>query len=230
MAKKAKDFDFNDFVRQLQDRKVEPAQVEVKQERRYFLIVSEGIRTEPIYFEFLSQSLPRNLLKTIEVHGEGDNTVNVVRKAIELRNERKNNLLLPNYDEVWAVYDKDDFPNAHYHEAIDLAQRNGIESGHSNQSFELWYVLHFQFLQTALHRDDYIHILNRELGFRYTKNSEAVVRHIQETGNVLRAIRWAEELEAVHEGQRPADSCPETRVYELVRRLRTYMNLDNSQL
>jgi len=228
MPRKNSGFNFNDFVRELHEKTVQPALVETKQERRYFLIVSEGTRTEPIYFRFLSKSLPKNLLQTIHVHGEGDNTINIVRKAIELRAERTRNKTLPPYDEVWAVYDKDDFPPEHYHEAIQLAAQNGIESGHSNQSFELWYVLHFQFLQNALHRDDYIRILTQQLGFKYTKNTEMVVQHILQQGDEKQAIARAEKLEQLHEGQNEAYSCPYTRVYELVRRLRAYMQPDET--
>ena len=228
MPRKNNGFSFSDFVRELHEKTVQPVLVETRQERRYFLIVSEGTRTEPIYFRFLSKSLPKNLLQTIHVHGEGDNTLNIVRKAIELRSERTRNKTLPPYDEVWAVYDKDDFPSAHYNEAIHLAAQNGIESGHSNQCFELWYVLHFQFLQNALHRDDYIRILTQKLGFKYTKNTETVVQHILQQGDEKQAIARAEQLEQMHEGQNEANSCPYTRVYELVKRLRAYMQPDET--
>ena len=68
MAKnKNSGFSFKDFVKQLEETKVQPTEVEVKQERKYFLIVSEGERTEPIYFQYLSTQLPKNLLRTIEV-------------------------------------------------------------------------------------------------------------------------------------------------------------------
>lgn len=223
MAKKNNGFSFKDFVKQLEKTKVQVTEIEVKQERKYFLIVSEGERTEPIYFEFLSRQLPKNLLRTIEVHGEGDNTINVVRKAVEIRDERIANHHLPDYDEVWAVFDKDDFPAERFNAAIELARNSGIESGHSNQSFELWYVLHFQFLQNALHRDDYIKILTRVLKFKYAKNTPKIIEKIARTGNEEQAILWAEELERTHAGVSPAAACPYTRVYELVKRLRVYM-------
>lgn len=224
MAKKNNSFKFSDFLKQLEESKVEAAPVEVKQERKYFLIVSEGERTEPIYFEYLSKKLPKNLLRTVEVHGQGENTLNVVRKAIELKNKRSLNHQLPDYDEVWAVFDKDDFPADHFNAAIELARNSGIESGHSNQSFELWYVLHFQYLQAALHRNEYINILSRELRFKYTKNSEKVMERIASIGSEERATLWAEQLEQLHGDVPAANACPYTRVYELVRRLRVYMN------
>ena len=167
--------------------------------------------------------LPKHLVETVEVKGAGDNTLNVVRKAIQLRDERKLNTGLPQFDQVWAVYDKDDFPDKNYNDAIALAEKNGIESGHSNQSFELWYVLHFQFLQSALHRTSYIKTLSKTLGIKYKKNNLAIAKRIHTEGNVIQAILWANELELFHAGQTAANSCPFTRVYVLVERLMAYI-------
>lgn len=167
--------------------------------------------------------MPKHLVETIEVTGAGDNTLNVVKKAILLRDERKKNTELPQFDEVWAVYDKDDFPDKNYNDAITLAQKEGIESGHSNQSFELWYILHFQFLQSASHRDKYIKTLSGILGAKYKKNSLALAERIHTEGDVTQAIAWANALDAMHAGSTPANSCPFTRVYVLVERLMAYI-------
>lgn len=223
MAKKNNGFDFADFLKSLKENEVKPADIEVRQERKYFLIVSEGVRTEPIYFEYWAKKLPKNLIKSIEVHGEGDNTVNVVQKAIELKEKRKKTPNLPDYDEVWAVFDKDDFPTERYQNAITLAQNNGIESGHSNQSFELWYVLHFEYLQAALHRSDYIKKLTDKLGYKYAKNSLSIVKDISEKGDLNQAIKRAYELEKLHEGEVASNACPYTRLYVLVDRLQCYL-------
>ncbi|MBA4257838.1 MAG: abortive phage infection protein [Chitinophaga sp.] len=217
---KAKNESFADFLNELKSNAVvNPKPVAKIEERRYFLIVCEGERTEPNYFNYFKNFLPKHLVETINVKGEGDNTINIVNKAISLRNIRKNDVLLPDYDEVWAIYDKDDFPATRYNSAIRLARRENIESGHSNQSFELWYILHFEFLQNALHRSDYITKLSKILQFKYKKNDLKAVKALFEKGNVRRAITWAKALEAMHVGSTPANSCPYTRVYVLVERL-----------
>lgn len=226
MAKKSKEQSFASFLEKLKNDKIEARKIESIEERRFFLIVSEGIKTEPNYFNYFKKFLPKHLLETVEVHGAGDNTINVVQRAIELRNIRDKNTILPNYDEVWAVYDKDDFPSQDFNAAVQLAANNNIESGHSNQSFELWYVLHFQFLQNALHRDDYIKILSKELGFKYKKNNLTVIDFLFKNGNVVQAIKWAQELEKNHFGATPSESCPHTRIHVLVERLRKYLKLN----
>jgi hypothetical protein len=196
--------------------------VETIEEKRYFLIVCEGKRTEPLYFSHIQRFLPKNLMKTIEISGKGDNTVNIVREAIKKKKERSENPLVPDYDEVWAVFDKDDFPSHRYDNAVQLASAQGIECGISNQSFELWYVLHFELLESALNRTDYIPRLSDYLGFKYRKNDERVVKALFEHGNVKRAIGWAKRLEKLHKGKTPSDSCPYTRVHILVERLLAY--------
>lgn len=224
---KAKNESFADFLNELKSKAVvAPKPVATIEERKYFLIVCEGERTEPNYFNYFKNFLPKHLVETINVEGEGDNTINIVNKAIALRNIRKNDVLLPDYDEVWAVYDKDDFPATRYNSAVSLARRENIESGHSNQSFELWYILHFQFLQNALHRSDYITTLSKILKFKYEKNDMNAVKALFEKGNVKRAITWAKALEAMHVGATPANSCPYTRVYVLVERLLKYTKHD----
>jgi hypothetical protein len=230
MAKTKKET-FQDFLEQLQVAEVKKGRpIETIEERKYFLIVCEGVRTEPIYFDYIKRFLPNNLLETIEISGEGDNTINIVRIAIRKKEERAINILLPDFDEVWAVFDKDDFPKENYDNAILLANRKGIECGVSNQSFELWYVLHFQLLETALHRKDYIAVLTKLLGFKYEKNNKKIIKLLFEKGNVRQAIEWAKHLENMHIGKSPSSACPSTRVYELVERLLAYSKFDSQTM
>lgn len=214
---------FAEFLRDLQAKAVTaPTPIETIPERKYYLIVTEGERTEPTYFNYFKALLPKHLVETINVHGEGDNTINIIEKAIALRAQRKKNTVLPGYDEVWAVYDKDDFPAARFNLLVKLAAEHKIESGHSNQSFELWYVLHFQFLQTALNRADYTKILSKILKRKYRKNDVTVIKALFEKGDVRQAIAWAKQLEENSFGKTPSDACPTTRVYVLVERLLAY--------
>jgi hypothetical protein len=222
MAKVNKE-SFNEMLEKLKSESIVTGkQVEAIEERRYFLIVCEGKRTEPIYFEYIQNLLPKDLMRTIQIEGEGDNTMNLVREAIRKRNERLENALVPAYDEVWAVFDKDDFPNENYDNAVSMALANNIECGISNQSFELWYILHFELLEAALHRKDYISRLSQYLGFKYNKNDRNVVKFLFSNGNVKQAISWAKRLEKIHDGKTPSESCPYTRVYVLVERLLEY--------
>lgn len=221
--KKSNKLTFKELLDELLNKPADkPRDINTLPERKYFLIVCEGERTEPEYFQYFKSFLPRNLIETINISGEGDNTVNVVNKAIAQRNERDANPLLPNFDEVWAVYDKDDFPAKNYNDASKLAAKNNINAGDSNQSFELWYVLHFNYLDSAINRQQYIKILDKALGYKYAKNDPKVVKHLFEKCNINSAISRAKKLNKLHEGKTPSQSHPSTNVYKLVEKLLVY--------
>jgi hypothetical protein len=121
-------------------------------QRERMLIVCEGINTEPSYFEKFRLSSA-----TIKPVGEGFNTVSLVKRAQKLKDK-------DNYDQVWCVFDKDDFPDKDFNDAIKLAKKLGFGVACSNQAFEYWLILHFEDHQgAALHRDHYGDKLNAYL-------------------------------------------------------------------
>ena len=48
--------------------------------RKRFLIVCEGTKTEPNYFEAFKKNLPRGLVE-VDIHGMGENTLSIVQEA-----------------------------------------------------------------------------------------------------------------------------------------------------
>ena len=225
MPKKKASF-FSDFLKELEKNKIEKGKpVAQIDEKNYFLITCAGKKTEPIYFEHLRDLLPEHLVETIEVMGQGANTLAVVKTAIQKRDARLENPLLPPYTEVWAVFDKDDFPAKNFDNAVAKAKASGIEPGITNECFELWYLLHFRFLDTAIKREQYFETLSDILKFKYGKDensSKKIVEQLFEKGKIRRAIKWAEKLETQHAGKTPSDSCPYTRVHILVKKLLDY--------
>ena len=120
------------------------------------LIVTEGVNTEVSYFRQFQ--MPNVQVRAV---GTGYNTVSLVRRAEHIRDEelRKGN----EYDQVWCVFDKDDFPADDFNEAVRLAQHLFGENrvAYSNQSFEYWLLLHFLDHQGgAMHRRQYDARLN----------------------------------------------------------------------
>ena len=57
------------------------------------------------------------------------------------------------YQNIWVVFDKDDFED--FDQAIMEAARKGYKAAWSNQSFEYWIYLHFNYSDSALHRDEW---------------------------------------------------------------------------
>ena len=82
--------------------------INVKDTIQRFLIVCEGARTEPIYFK--SFRVPKEVI-SVDIHGTGYNTISLVQRAIELRNDE-------DYDQVWCVFDRDIFPPQNFNAAI----------------------------------------------------------------------------------------------------------------
>lgn len=120
--------------------------------RKKLLIVCEGRNTEPSYFKQFKLASA-----TIEALGNGFNTVTLVREIIKLKEKA-------GYDQYWAVFDKDSFPNSDFNDAIELAKKNDIGVAYSNQSFEYWIILHFDDHQGGgMHRQLYDENINKHL-------------------------------------------------------------------
>lgn len=139
-----------------------------KRSLRKILIVCEGEKTEPAYFKKFPEQ--PEVFDAVDVKGTGNNTTFVVNKAIELRDKAEKNG--EPYIEAWAVFDKDDFPEENFERAIKLAAENRIKCAYSIECFELWYLLHFNYYDTRMHRTDYFDKLSQLLKQPYAKNSE----------------------------------------------------------
>lgn len=146
--------------------KILKRRIAVKPVRETFLIVCEGEKTEPSYF--LSFRLTSSQVKD-EIFGPGDNTVSLVEKTIKYKEDAAKYGI--RFDQIWCVFDKDDNPDANFEKAIALAKKHEIYVAYSNECFELWYLLHFHFNQTAMNRPEYIRRLSELLGKPYVKNS-----------------------------------------------------------
>jgi hypothetical protein len=120
------------------------------------LIIAEGVNTEVSYFRQFEQ--PTIRLKTV---GTGFNTLSLVRRAEQIRDEEA--AKGRHYDQVWCVFDRDDFPAQDFNEAVRLAEQLfGLgRVAYSNQAFEYWLLLHFLDHQGgAMHRRQYNDRLN----------------------------------------------------------------------
>lgn len=173
------------------------------------LVVCEGAKTEPLYF----QSFRIRAGHVVDVHGEGMNTESLVRKAVALRDEDGD------FDEVWVVMDRDDHPRERWTRAFALASRESIHLAWTHEAFELWYLLHFDYCDAALSRGQYGDRLEGYLGRRYAKNDPHMyddLEHLRED-----ATRNAHQLVDHHAalGTPAADANPCTHVHRLVARL-----------
>ena len=196
------------------------------QEKPTILIVSEGENTEPSYFSQFRLSTV-----TIKPVGEGYNTVSLVNRATELAQEKK-------YEQVWCVFDKDDFDANDFNNAIQMAEAQNFGVAYSNQSFEYWIILHFDDHQGGgMHRKDYnkkINSLLKPFNLTYDGNGSKVITEeifevldgIDDKTNSERkvlAIQRAKRNYKQFEHNNPATEESSTTVFRLVETLLKYI-------
>lgn len=191
---------------------------DTRRENVFILIVCEGEKTEPNYFKAMIDKKHSKVID-VDIEGEGRGTVSLIRKTMEIRDAS-----YKEYDRVWAVFDRDSFYD--FNEAIALAEENNINCAWSNESFELWYCLHFINLKASISRWDYISILHREIRkrtkskrFRYKKNDAQMYYLLQEIGDEGNAIKRAKKLEERYNDKDYHNHNPRTKVYKLVEEL-----------
>lgn len=198
----------------------------VLNEKPTILIVCEGEKTEPSYFNQF-----RLTSATIKPVGEGYNTISLVNRAIQIANQTS-------YEQVWCVFDKDDFDSVDFNNAIILADANGFGIAYSNQAFEYWILLHFNDHQGGgMHRDEYNDKLNKslkEFNISYDgRKSKIVTEEIfelldgidEKTGKERKilAIERAEKIYDRLDHNNPAYEESSTTVFRLVRELLKYL-------
>lgn len=170
-----------------------------------FLIVCEGERTEPNYFKELVKDRYSEV-RSEEIVGKGRSTCALVKRTEEIKEviERQRQL---RFDRVWVVFDKDDFND--FNEAIALAEKKGYKAAWSNEAFELWYLLHFIYLDAAISRADYIKKLENEIrkfegfeDYRYKKNDSGIYAMLMKIGNETQAKLRAARLRSMFDNAR----------------------------
>lgn len=190
----------------------------------YTFIVSEGIKTEVAYIAGFASAINKKYANfttgdRIKVKGTGRNCQSLLsfaRNAVEDE--------MPQASVVWLMYDKDDFPldnfdNTQFSAEQRLDSRK-FKVAWSNESLELWFVLHFQELNANVGRDKYIKILEKHCN--YHKNDPNLFELMKANTDV--AINRAKKQYKSYPKDTPASQrCPATRVFELVEELRQYL-------
>jgi hypothetical protein len=186
-----------------------PRILDSRSPKQRFLIVYEGTKTEPNYFQ--SFRVPKVV---VDIEGLGRNPTKLVEYAIDRRSE-------DDFDQVWCVFDRDDFPVSDITNAVALAKKNNIKIAYSNEAFELWYILHFQFLNTAISRSDYPKKLSSLMGKPYAKNSREMYDELFDFQSV--AIANADRLLQEYSKPNPVTDHPSTTVHLLVQQLNRFI-------
>ena len=174
-----------------------------------FLIVCEGSKTEPNYFQgFRVPEL------VVDVKSPGNSPRKLVNEALELREQGE-------YDQVWCVFDRDDCDIGDFNGAIQRAESQGVRVAYSNQAFELWFLLHFHFYNTPMRRADYVEKLSELLASPYRKNDPHVYEQLH--WRQPTALGNAERLISQYSPPNPGTDDPSTTVHRLVKELNRFL-------
>ena len=193
----------------------------------YHLIVTEGTDTEPLYFQTIKELIDAKYRDRIhlDITGKGDNTLSLLSRAC--KDVFASNII---YKHVWLVYDKDDFPDEQFDQtAIKCESISTDETRYhaiwSNQCIELWFLLHFMFLQSDIHRSEYWPKLTsclKGIGQgSYRKNRPDMYQILRP--HMDDALRNALLLEQINSGRTPSKSAPGTKMQDLIQTLRPYL-------
>jgi len=190
--------------------------------RNTILIVCEG-QTEQLYFEsFPVLSLQ---VKCINLKGQSKT------KLVESTQSIIESLVDKKYDEVWCVFDMDvkqgqkefsDFDNA-----IVKANSLGYKVAYSNDSFELWFFLHYSYTDTKNLRGYYYEELSKRFNINYVEQGKQY-SFCQKLYKVLLEDKGSSQTHAIERAKKIFEvnkhlpfhkQNPVTKVYELVEKL-----------
>ncbi|NLK34542.1 MAG: RloB domain-containing protein [Gracilibacteraceae bacterium] len=193
--------------------------------RPFFIIVCEGKVTEVDYFK----SFPyyQNLggvsscgyiysHAPIYIEPEAGQHEQVVHRACRIYAElnKKYGSILPK--EVWCIFDCDNDVKR-LNNAIQLAKAKGFNYIYSIQCFELWYLLHFQMLTTAINKREYDKRISKNLGINYSHGTIGMYKLLEnfQRNAICNARQLWEQKSRIDELQ----SDPITNVFQLVEAL-----------
>lgn len=191
-----------------------------KEPRKSILIISEGSKTEPIYFKWLKSNLQLAMVE-VEIVGEGAAPINVVDRAIELRGERKKfakrSITKAAYEIIYCVIDVEaPVPHESLSRAINKAKDNKLDVILSNPCFEYWYILHFRKTSAPFGTSQDAKSALRQEHPAYNENDTTIFEVIYD--KTSDAIKHSKEvLKEQHNGAEDLRNCnPSTHVHKIV--------------
>jgi hypothetical protein len=206
------------------------------------ILACEGEKTERYYFEALfeilknSQTLSK--LSCVFAPHQHTNPTGVLDDLIRFQDMIGHTY--KDYEYRWIVIDRDEercggggHTPQDFNNAIAKAMKNKpeVKVAWSNPSFEIWYLLHFHYHNTAIDRDSVNIKLSKALSISYEKNARTMFSRFNQK-MLNNAVRNAKRLhdEAKSAGTSPEATNPGTTVYELVELLIKLQNPPPNQL
>lgn len=194
-------------------------EIETRDLNKLILIVGEG-QTEKLYFE----SFPVLTLTVEAIDLGGQSKLKLIESTESIiENSDKQ------YDEVWCVFDMDfkqgEKEFADFDNAIVSGEAKGYHVAYSNDSFELWFYLHYNYTNQKNHRQFYYKELSDKWNCNYVKEGKTfkfcqiIYEKLEKDdhSSQTKAIERAEKLFQEQSHLEFHNQNPVTKIYELVR-------------
>ena len=192
----------------------------VKKPRARILIVCEGAKTEPNYFDFLKKQLGLSAIE-VEVCGKecGSAAISVVKFAKDKIDTVPFSPKRDEYDEVWCISDVEaPIQDPTLDDAIRMAKSSGITIALSNPCFEYWYILHYRKTSPYMNKNKEVIKILKKYYPNYDKGSDDILAVIYH--KTTEAINNAAEISVEKIWGTDLRKCnPSTDVYRIVERL-----------
>lgn len=197
-----------------------------RNEREALIIACEDKVSAPLYFNAIFDDLKRNhaIATSSLVVAEHNHT-----DPCGVLQDLLNHSGYKDFDHQWIVIDRDEERTnggghelENFNKAITKADSKSIKIAYSNPCFEIWYLLHFVYRNTAIDRDELNDILERD--YQYAKNKLFTIvidPKLQETAirNSKHLIKsWIEVQGTI----RPVTDNPSTTVHDLIELLNSF--------
>lgn len=189
-------------------------------ERENLLIACEDSVSAPLYFRAIFTDLVKN-------HAIAASSFVIAKHGhTDPEGVLEDLLAHPNYEEFshkWIVIDRDEERTnggghtlENFNKAILEAKKNKVEVAYSNPCFEIWYLLHFEYRNTAIDRDEVLEKL--ESYIEYNKNVLPDLNADQQKFAVKNAERLIADWQATNYASKtsPESDNPSTTVHDLV--------------
>lgn len=186
-----------------------------EEQKPIILIVCEGKKTEPNYFDSVRRLWRLSAMKIVGGDECGTAPKSIVNYAKnEYKKQRKDGLRKEN---IWCVFDRDEHET--FEEALRLADDIGFGVAFSNPCFELWYLLHYKDQNRHIEREAVVRALKKHVR-DYLKNKENMFELIE--GNRTMATERSKNLREKHirDGSKKTNN-PSTSVDQLVEYLQS---------
>lgn len=196
----------------------EQRKANIKTIRQSIILACEGTKTECLYFQALFETLK------ISHNIASGSLVIAKHKHTDPNGVLQDLLNYSGYQEFmhkWIVIDRDiERTNGgghtveNFNTALLRAESHKVEVAYSNPCFEIWYLLHLEYRNTAIDRDELVSKLESEYG--YQKNV------LFKQGSVDFSIANAERLLASYPYHNPEKDNPSTTVHKLFKVLNSF--------